>query len=129
MTDLYTETNEDVVKTYRRVHNNGEQTHVIVQSLGQRDYVGVAVDVNPGDFEGQAAEVIAYDPTLEGVHERTQRWMDTHGKGVLGGQPQGSEGGKQGSKVVEILKRMAKGINDYGNQQVDQMQNQNGGKQ
>jgi hypothetical protein len=129
MTDLYTETTEDVLKTYRRIHGNSDQTHVAILSLGERDYVSVAVDVNPGDFEGQAAEVVAYDPTIEGVHERTQRWMDGHPKGVLGGQPQGSEGGKQGSKVLDILKRIVRGINDYGNQQVDDIQQQGGGKQ
>jgi hypothetical protein len=125
----YQDTNDDVVHTYGRAHDNGEQTHLAILSLGDRDYVAVAFDVDPANYDGQAAEVVAYDPTIEGVHERTERWMQANGKGVLGGQPQGSEGGDGGSRVVEMLKRIVRGVNDYGNQQVDQMQNQNGGKQ
>jgi hypothetical protein len=125
----YHDTHDEVVKTYGRAHDTSEQTHVVVLSCGEDHYAAVAYDVDPGDFEPVAAECIAYDPTLEGACQRAERWMETNSKGVLGGQPQGSEGGKQGSKVVDILKRIVRGINDYGNQQVDDIQQQGGGKQ
>jgi len=73
VSDLYDETDDDVVRTYRRVHGNGEQTHVAVLSVSDRDYAAVAYDLNPAAFEPVAAEAIGYDPTLEGIHERTER--------------------------------------------------------
>ena len=119
MSDLYDETDDDVVRTYRRVHANGEQTHVAVLSVSDRDYAAVAYDLNPAAFESVATEAIGYDPTLEGIHERTERWLEAHPKGVLGGNGEDSGGGRG---IVAYLKRVAVKLNEYGNEQVTDMQ-------
>lgn len=119
MTSLYDQTSDDVVATHRRVHANGEQTHVAILSVSERDYAAVAFDLNPADFEPVAAACVGYDPTLEGITERAERWMDTHPRGVLGGEGEDSGGG---SKVLAYLKRVAMKLNEYGNQQIEQQQ-------
>lgn len=120
MNGLYTETNEGVLKTCRRIHANGEQTHVAILSVGDRDYVAVAYDIRPSDFTPIAAEAIGYDPTIEGVVERVERWLDEHPKGVAyeGSEAGGSGGGRDWKKtIMTILKR----LNEYGNRQREQI--------
>lgn len=127
MSDLYSETDDDVVRTYRRVHANGEQTHVAIVSASERDYAAVAYDLRPGDFTPLAAEAIGYDPTLEGIRERVERWLDEHPKGVLGGDS--GESGDGGRDWKKLFMKVLKGLNDYGNKQRDQMQQNQGGQQ
>lgn len=122
----FTETDESVLDTYRRVHGNGEQTHVAVLSAGESRYVAVAYDIDPVELAPGAAECVAYDPTLEGVRERARRWMERNPKGVIGDAEDGGSGRLTGS-IIKGLKKM----NDYGNQQVEQVQeqqNQQGGQ-
>lgn len=121
----YQDTRDEAVHTYGRVHGNGEQTHVSILSCGSDHYVAVAYDVDPGDFEPIAAECVAYDPTLEGAVERAKRWMERNPKGVAYQEGNG-DGGE--NKILAFLKRMARNVNEYGNQQMDEMQQQ-GGKQ
>lgn len=127
MNDLYNETDDDVVRTWRRVHANGEQTHVAILSVSKRDYAAVAYDLAPGDFEAIDAAAIGYDPTIEGVIERAERWLDAHPKGVAyEGDSGGDDGGRDWGK---LFMNMLKKLNEYGNQQRDQMQQNQGGKQ
>jgi len=124
----YTDSDEDVVKTYRRVHANGEQTHVALLSAGSDDYVAVAYDIDPREYRPVAAECVAFDPTLEGVCERARRWMQRHPKGVAEASDGGSDGG---GRVMGAVMKMGKKLNDYGNQQIEQVQEsqqQNGGQ-
>lgn len=124
MTLPYNDTDDDLVKTYRRVHANGEQTHVAILSAGSDYYVAVAYDIDPRDFIPVAAECVAFDPTLEGVCERAQRWMERHPKGVMGENESGG-----GSRFMSAIVKGANKLNDYGNQQVQQMQEQQDGGQ
>lgn len=112
MTNPYTQTKEDIAASYRRIHGNSEQTHIAVLSAGENAYVAVAYDVDPREYEPVAAEIIAYDPTIDGVVQKADRWMETHPKGVLGE----SESGGGGSRVLSALKK----LNDYGNNLADQ---------
>jgi len=127
MNEYYTESPEDIVKTWFRSHQNSEQTRVSILSAGDDAYVAVAYDVDLGDYSPVAAELIAFDPTLEGAHQRATRWMERNPKGVA--YQDGDESGDGGGgKVVSVLKRLAKNVNDYGNQQMEDIQQQ-GGKQ
>lgn len=112
----YSETTNDAVNSWARIHGNGEQTHVHIVTIAD-DYAAVALDVDPREYEPVAAELLAFDPTLEGAMERARRWMETHPKGVLG-DAAGDGGGGMGSAVVEGLKK----LNDYGNNLADQQQ-------
>lgn len=116
----YTETDETVHDTYRRVHANGEQTHVVILSAGSNYHVAVAYDIDPAEVEPVGGECIAYDPTLEGARERARRWMERNPKGVLGE----SESGGSGKRIVGAIVKGANKLNDYGNQHVEQMQDQ-----
>lgn len=116
----YDGTTEDVVATYRRVHGNGEQTHVAILSAGREHYVAVAYDIDPVEFTPVAAEAVAYDPTLEGCVERARRWMDSHPKGVAADE----DGGGWLSKVWAVLAR----LDEYGNEQLDDIEGQQGGQ-
>lgn len=120
----YTDTDDDLVHTYRRVHANGEQTHVAVLTAGDSRYVAVAYDIDPAELVPVGAECVAFDPTLEGVVERARRWMEQHPKGVLGDE----QGGGRGSKLVGAIVKGANKLNDYGNQQMEQMQEQQEGQ-
>lgn len=128
--ETYHQTSEDVVRTYRRIHGNGEQTHVVIMSVGDRDYAAVAYDIDPSEFSEGHAETIAYDPTIEGVVERAERWMERNPKGVLQSMG-GGEDDSGGGKTWERVKAMAGKLNEYGNEQRKQMQHnqQGGGKQ
>lgn len=117
MTDIYSSTKEDIVKTYRRIHANGEQTHVAIITVGEDNYAAIAYDVDPRDYDPVAGEIIAFDPTLEGAVERADRWMDTHPKGILGGQEDDDSGGLW-SAVMRGLKK----LNDYGNDMIEEQQ-------
>lgn len=123
MVTIYDETDDDVVRTFRRVHANSEQTHVAIVSVGERDYAAIAYDIDPAEFHPIAAECVAYGPTVEGVNERAERWMDTHAKGIAPAQ----NGESGGSGMWSAVKRMAKKMNDYGNDMMDQQQQQQGG--
>lgn len=114
----YDDTAEDVVATYRRVHGNGEQTHVAVLSAGREHYAAVAYDLDPVTFTPVAAEAVAYDPTLDGCVERAQRWMDQHPKGVA----DDGDGGGWMDKLWAVLKR----LDEYGNEQLDEAQRKGG---
>lgn len=108
--------------SFRRVHGNSEQTHVHIYQLGEREYAAVAFDIDPVEFIPQAAETVAYDPTLDGATERAYRWMQHNPKGVAG-----DDGGGRGisEKIMNALKK----IDDYGNEQVDDIRQQEGGPQ
>lgn len=113
----YNPTSNDSVKAWARIHGNGEQTHVHVLDVGD-DYIVVAVDIDPRDYEPVASDLLAYDPTLEGAVERAQRWMESNPKGIAGGD--GQANGSGGSKLMGALKK----LNDYGNSLADQQQHQ-----
>lgn len=85
----YNDTRDECVKTWGRAHANGEQTHVAVVTVGNDRYAAVAYDVDPADFSALEAACVAYDPTLEGVTTKAQRWMENHPKGVAPGGSQG----------------------------------------
>lgn len=107
MSHAYTEAREGLVGTYRRVHANGEQTYVYIVSAGESAYVGVVADVDPREYEGVSGEVVAYDPTLEGVQARVERWLQSNPKGLAG-----SSGGASGllGRLLGVLRR----VDDYG---------------
>lgn len=122
MGDFYTPTDEDLVESHRRVHGNGEQTHVHVLTAGERAYVAVAVDVDPREYGPVTAELVAYDPTLEGARERTERWLEAHPKGVLGAEPGESGHERRGQAIIQGFWRFLKRVNEHGNKQVREMQ-------
>lgn len=119
MPETFAEADDAAVRSFRRVHANGEQTRVLVVKVADRDYAAIAYDLDPSDFTPLAAECIAYDPTVEGATERAERWMQAHPKGVLGA---GDDDG--GSRWLDVLKRIAGKINEYGNEQIEQTQQQ-----
>lgn len=116
MNDLYGDTKEDIVKTYRRIHANGEQTHVAIISVGEDDYAAISYDVDPRDYDPVAGKLIAFDPTLEGAVERADRWMETHPKGILGTQDEDGDG------LWDSVMRALKKLNDYGNDMIEEQQ-------
>lgn len=122
-TNPYTETKDQVVKAYRRVHANSEQTHVMVLTVGEDDYIAVAYDIDPVEVEPLGSTVVGYDPTLEGITDRAQRWMQGHPKGILGGKSGQSQGSSFSTKIMTLLRK----LNDYGNEQMQTMQEQDGG--
>lgn len=124
----YEDTDDVIAHTFGRVHGNGEQTHVAIISSGEDSYVAVAYDIDPREFEPVAAECVAYDPTLEGVIKRAKRWMEQNPKGVAYQDGDG-EASNSENKILATLKRMAVKLNEYGNQQTEQMQKQQGGNQ
>ncbi|TQQ78596.1 hypothetical protein EGH24_13825 [Halonotius terrestris] len=70
---------------WQRVHANGEQTRVVIEPWGDA-FAVIAADIDPADFEGLAAEVVAVDPTVDGAEERARRWLAANPKGVAPGQ-------------------------------------------
>jgi hypothetical protein len=82
MTHAYESLPEDIAKSYRRIHANGEETRVHILSCGEDRYVTVAVDVDPKEFQPGAAATIAYSPSIDAAHERAQAWMEAHPRGV-----------------------------------------------
>jgi len=82
MSHAYHDATEDIVTSYKRIHANDEQTTVYILSAGDEWYVSVAADVDPVEGEPGAGEVIAYSPTIDGIHQRTERWLETHSRGV-----------------------------------------------
>lgn len=103
MSHAYTESDETIVHSYRRIHANGEQTHVHILSTGDR-YTVVAADVDPREFVPVAGETIGYEPTVESAQERAQAWMEANSKGI-------AESDGKGNVIVRLLKK----LNDYGN--------------
>jgi hypothetical protein len=78
----YQDATEDIVTSYKRIHGNSEQTAVYVLSVGEEWYLSVACDVDPVDADPGQAELIGYAPTIDGIHKRTERWLETHARGV-----------------------------------------------
>lgn len=101
----YQDADDEVAAAYRRIHANGERTHVYIVSMGRTDYAVLATDVDPATVEGLTGECIAVAPTLEGAHEHAARWMDRHPKGILGASADGSRGGWL-SKVWAALSKL-----------------------
>lgn len=122
----YTDTAEDIVHSYRRVHANSEQTHVVVLSAGNDRYAVVAYDLDPVDLQPVAAEAVAFDPTLDGAVERARRWMEAHPRGVAGG---GAGAESWGQKLKRALLMAGQKLDEYGNRQMEQMDQQQGGGQ
>lgn len=120
MVETYDDADDDAVRAYRRIHANGEQTRVVIVNVAGRDYAAVAYDIRPSDFSPLAAETIAYDPTLEGVTERAERWMQEHPKGVM--QAQGGSDESDGGGALATVKKAAGKLNDYGNDLREQQQ-------
>lgn len=114
----YNDTRDECVKTWGRAHANGEQTHVAVVTVGDDRYAAVAYDVDPADFSALAAACVAYDPTLEGVTTKAQRWMENHPKGVAPG-----DGGGEGWLSRAWRKFMA-----WSEQVAENRQDANGGQ-
>lgn len=115
MTPLYTDAEARVFDSFVRTHANGEQTYVAILGAGEDRYVAVAYDVDPGELQPTDADCVAYGPTLNGVAERARRWMESNPKGVLG-TADGSNG------IVARLVGALRRLNDYGNDQLDDMQ-------
>lgn len=111
MTHAYQDTTESVVESHKRIHDNGEETHVHILSCGER-YLVLAGDVDPREFGAVAGEAIGYEPTKESAHERATAWMEQHPKGI-------ADGGSSGSRIVGALKK----LNDYGDSLAEQQQN------
>jgi len=82
MSHAYQDASEDIVTSYTRIHANDEQTKVYILSAGGDWYLAVACDVDPVDAQPGAAELIGYAPTIDGIHQRTERWLETHSRGV-----------------------------------------------
>lgn len=121
MVATYDEADDDVVRAYRRVHANGEQTRVIIVKVADRDYAAIAYDLRPSDFTPMAAVPIAYDPTVEGVEERAERWMQEHPKGAMQALDAEED---SGSGTLSKLKGMAGKLNEYGNDLREQQMQQ-----
>lgn len=100
---------------YRRIHANSEETHVVVIERGD-DYTAIAIDIDPREYSAVASEVISFDPTLESAVQRAGRWMQQHPKGIAGGESDGGGGAWQA--IMGMLRK----LNEYGNQQTEQMQ-------
>lgn len=110
MPNPYNPTDEEVARSYRRIHANSEQTHIAILSAGDSAYVAVAYDVDPVEFRPVAAECIAYDPTIDGVAQKADRWMETHPRGVADDDDTGGA-----SRLWGILQK----LNDYGTRLVE----------
>lgn len=103
MSEAYSDVGGHVERSWRRVHANSEQTYVYVVSTGDAGYAAIAADVDPREYKPVEAEIIAYDPTLEGAIERAERWMEQNRKGVASS----SSGG--------VLRKLYEKLNDFGN--------------
>lgn len=101
-----------VVDSFRRIHANSEQTHVIVVETGE-DYAAIAYDIDPREYEPVASEIIAYDPTKAGAKQRASRWCQENPKGI--GRQSGGPG---------LLRRVLSKLNSYGQTLADQQQQQ-----
>lgn len=86
---------------WRRIHANGEETHVRLLDCGDRCVV-VAFDVDPREFAAVASECIAYSPTRDAAKERAVAWMEQNPRGVAGD----GGGGGFASKMVSGLKKL-----------------------
>jgi len=84
MSHAYQDSRQDIIDSHKRIHSNGEETHIHVLSAGER-YAVVAFDVDPREYDAVDAECVAYTPTVEAAQERAQAWMEQHPKGVAGG--------------------------------------------
>lgn len=120
----YNDTDDDLVRTHGRVHGNGEQTHVAMLSCGDRAYVAVAYDVRPQDYTPIAADIVAYDPTIEGVRAKAEKWMERNPKGIAPGDDGGG-----GRGWMRAIVAGAKRLNDYGNSLAEQGQQAKQGQQ
>jgi light-regulated signal transduction histidine kinase (bacteriophytochrome) len=103
MPEFYTDHGESVIDSYRRVHGNGEETHILIVSCNER-YVALAYDVDPRDFEPVASHLISYSPTQQAAEERVRVWMENNPKGVAYDQEDDSEG--IGAKIWNALKKL-----------------------
>jgi len=77
---------------------------VYLLSAGDTDYVALAMDCAPGEPAGLDAELIGYQPTLEGAHEVAARWMARNPKGILGDGDGGGDG--MASKLWAVLSKL-----------------------
>jgi len=89
MSRAYNDTHEDIAKSYRRIHGNGEETHVHILTCGEDRYVVLAADVDPREYQGGGAACLGYEPSIDAAHERAQAWMEQHPKGVAPGDDDG----------------------------------------
>lgn len=119
MTDhAYERSDHAAAKSWKRIHGNAEETHVVIVALNG-DYMGVAMDVAPAEWELQAAELLCYEPTAGAAEQKTETWLHNNPKGVLGG------GGSDGeSKAMEIGKKVFNALDQSANQELDSMQDQ-----
>lgn len=99
--------------SWKRIHGNAEETHVFIMEQTD-DYLVLAMDIDPRDWEPVAAEAVAYEPTLEGAVKRSESWMRENPKGIAGGE--------DGSRIMGALKKIAEKTDDYGSQQVEELQ-------
>lgn len=109
MPHAYTSSEESLAKSYQRIHANSEQTHVHILSVGDSAYAAVAFDVDPREYEPVDAEIIAYDPTLDGVVARTDRWLETNPKGIAS-----ESSGGLWARLLGLLEH----LDDYGTEMV-----------
>ena len=93
----------ETVSSYRRVHANSEQTHVVIAAISDQSYVAFAYDIDPRDYDAVAGELIGYEPTLDGAQTRAQQWMHQHPRGI-GADEDG--GGGIGAKLFGFLKQL-----------------------
>ena len=102
MSHAYQDASEDIVTSYKRIHANDEQTAVYILSMGDEWYLSVACDVDPVDAQPGAAELIGYAPTIDGIHKHTERWLETHSRGVMSDE----DGDGLATKVWNALQKL-----------------------
>jgi len=103
MSHAYNDNPEDIAKSYRRIHANGEETHVHILSCGEDRYVVVAADVDPREFAGGGAACLGYAPSIDAAHERAEVWMEQHPKGVA---PDGDDGPGLAARIWGALQKL-----------------------
>lgn len=118
MTHAYQNSNLRSVVSWRRIHGNGEETHVVIHEHGD-DYVATAVDIDPRSYEAVASAHLGFEPTIESAEKKAEAWMREHPKGILG---DGGESGGIGSKINAAALKLMKKLDEYGNKQVEEIQ-------
>lgn len=122
MPNPYSQADFDATDAFYRVHNNGEQTHVVVLQADADEYAAVAYDVDPTEGgDPVAAACVAYGADKKAVLADAREWMTAHPKGVLQATGDGEKSSGGEGWTAKIV-RMLKGLDDYGNDLIKQDQ-------